>query len=888
MKYTIRRKIKATFLLLGIILLCLPAKAQTELPEGANPMIVTPHKQSTDYKERTLCYNIAANIDYTVTSDQDWATVRKGKKGSVYVHVAQNYQTEERKANIIFNNSEKKITSTLTIVQERDKSADELPTDIYIRPSSATDNSHTTSGTDGDITNTYDNDLNTLYHSNYNSTVSEENPAILTYNFTNTERIDYINYIPRRNSSNGHFGKVEVSYKLAGDADYTVYRTYDWGMTSEIKTVFFKEGLENPVSVRFTVTSGGNGFATCAEMQFFAYNKENEEEYAIFADDIYSKLKEDVTQNDIDKLKSPFVKSLATKIFNGTYSTDYRVNTFPCLLSVKSLAESWNCPDKYYDQTPGVTGISFTPGKHVIIVSGLPEEKTATLKLVAWYNGIRGDNFDGGDPQENDFQLRNGINIIEYDPESNSTFAEGGYKKDYDALAYIDYNADENPHSYPDISVHFVNGTVNGYLSLDKTNEEMHELTANAKNWCMDVVGRKVHAVWTSEGLHNYCKSTDGGLGYRQYMNVLDSLVQWEHRVLGFEKYGLVPENRTFAYVNYTYYMFQGGRGVSFHYGQESRVLNCNTLINNDDDAIWGLSHEWGHQHQMHPYFCWKGVAEVTNNVNSYFNIMRMGYRTSDKINQWAPARRHYINDNLSSFNKRSSLRGTAFRRAEAMSWNEDFHNLCLSMKDSMITTHAENPALGPSYLETSAGEMLCPFIMVYVYFTQNGFPDFAPDWYEALRQTDIEGGSTIEKTGGYDKYELVAAAQNWNKNNALAILAEKFPESVWNKYITAEQCNSNNNNMPFILNYIRKVSRLSGYNLFPYFERWGFLRQVALLVNDYGEGWQLFTKAAYDEFKADMDSLVSDGTLKEMPEGMVEEISNCNDMFMDKPAFPN
>ena len=115
----------------------------------------------------------------------------------------------------------------------------------------------------------------------------------------------------------------------------------------------------------------------------------------------------------------------------------------------------------------------------------------------------------------------------------------------------------------------------------------MHELTGNAKNSHMDVVSKKVHAVWSSKGLHSFCKSTTGGIGYKQYMNVLDSLIVWEHDVLGFTKYNLVPKNRTFAYVNYTYYMFQGGLGVSFHVDQESRVLNCNTLINRDDDAIW-------------------------------------------------------------------------------------------------------------------------------------------------------------------------------------------------------------------------------------------------------------------------------------------------------------
>ena len=114
------------------------------------------------------------------------------------------------------------------------------------------------------------------------------------------------------------------------------------------------------------------------------------------------------------------------------------------------------------------------------------------------------------------------------------------------------YYADANPELQPKLTVHFINGDVNGYLSQDKTNDEMHELTANAKNVCMDVLGKKVHSVWTSEGLHKYCKATDGtSIGYRQYMNVLDSLIQWEHDLLGFKKYNSEPDNRTMLHQLY-------------------------------------------------------------------------------------------------------------------------------------------------------------------------------------------------------------------------------------------------------------------------------------------------------------------------------------------------
>ena len=83
-----------------------------------------------------------------------------------------------------------------------------------------------------------------------------------------------------------------------------------------------------------------------------------------------------------------------------------------------------------------------------------------------------------------------------------------------------------------------------------------------------------------SQGLYGNCKAEDETKGYRQFMNVLDSLVTWEHNLLGYTEYGfLTPDNRTTAYVNFTYYMFQGYHGVSFMVDQEPRVLNCKNLI---------------------------------------------------------------------------------------------------------------------------------------------------------------------------------------------------------------------------------------------------------------------------------------------------------------------
>lgn len=871
-------------------LLAAQAPAQNALPEGLAPVIAVPTSQNVNYSERTLCYNVQANVPFEVTSDSEWATVREGADGSIYIHLSQNLDNEARVAKITFSNLLHGITRTMELTQGKDQSVEEVPTDILVTPKSATANTTETSRENCPISYTYDNNYSTFWHSQYSPTqfvVSEDNPAVLTYNFLNVEKIDYVRYYPRQDQANGYFGKVKIETRKAGETDYVEYGTFDFRESATPTTVTFNGGLENPGSIRFTVYSGSGNFATCAEMQFCVTNPETTALFeSLFRNDLYSMLAPGVTEEMIDEVENSFVKSLALRLLSGNYDTHYRVASYVCRTDPTVLSEKWNAPGKLYDQFDGVTGINITKGQHAIVVRDIPDGQSASLKVVAWYEGKDGGNFDGGNPQVFTYGLTNGINVINYD-------------FDYDGLAYICYYTSDDPATVPNIRVHFINGDVNGYLSPDKTNEEMHELCANAKSMFMDAVGSKVHSVWTAKGFHDYCKASDGtSLGYRQFMNVLDSLVDWEHQLLGFYKYDLVPNNHTFAYTNYTYYMFQGGLGVSFHHDQESRVLNCRTLMYNDNDVIWGLSHEWGHQHQMHPYFCWAGMTEVTNNMNSYYNVMHMGYKESDKIEQWAPARRHFINDEeFKNGTTVSEGRRLGYALASSYAYSTDMRDLCLAMADSVIKPYSENPARAVHISDVGVGETLCPFIMLYNYATMTlGLKDFGPDMYEALRQTDDENGSQIEKKGEVDKYELIASAQNGNKNGKLAVLKSKYPTSCWvtRNYITEAHCGQWDNSVPYVFNYIRKVSRLTGYNLFPYFEKWGFLRQVAMSIGDYGNKSLILTEAMYDEFKADMDALVTSGELKAMPDGLVETISNMRDINIDgdikysTPDIPN
>lgn len=879
-----------------------PATAQNILPAESAPMILTPTEQTISYRERTLCYNITANVEFKVETACDWISLRRGMGGEVYIHLSQNMSPASRTGELVFTSNDGSVTKKMLVTQTRDESVETLPTDIKVQAKSVTAN---TNQSGNDITKTIDGQYDTFWHSQWTGNafkVSENNPAVLTYTFEDVDYIDYINYVPRQDgTANGYFGEVEVLVKKVGESDYTSMGRKDFKQTAGAKKFKFDAPVENPASIQMKVYGGSGGFATCAEMEFCQNAAQVDNVFDFFEDEVCSVLKPGITQEDIDAIKNPFTKSLVSQIYAGNYRKDYRVAEYKCYLDPTVLALRWNTEGKRYNQYEGATGISVSKGKHAVIVSGIPDGESLRLRVCAWYVGKVGENFDGGDPVTVDFTLENGINVIEY-------------KNDWPGLAYVCYYTDDAPSTKPNVKVHFVNGEINGYLSPDKTNEEMHELCKNAPNYCMDAVGSLVHSVWTSQGFYKYCKASDGkSIGYRQFMNVLDSLVQWEHDLLGFEKYGLLetPQNRTFAYVNFTYYMFQGGAGVSFHQNQESRVLNCKNLMYNDNDAIWGLSHEWGHQHQMHPYFCWGGLGEVSNNMNSYYNIMHMGYTESDKINQWDPARKHFVNvsSDYTPYEKSSftetkvyaPARQDAAQLANDYSYSPKLKALCEEMGEytekGSIPTQEENVVKALGHTEVGVGEMLCPYIMLYNYATYElGIAEFGPMLYESLRKTDAPEGSSIEKTSGLDKYELIAATQNGNKNNGLATLKKQYPTSCWvvDKYLCEGHTNTWENSTPYVLNFIRKTSRLTGYNLFPYYERWGYLRQLATFVGDYGHKPNLLTKEMYDEFKADMDALVESGELKAMPEGMVEAISNYRDLNLpgDKmfptPNIPN
>ena len=109
-----------------------PVMAQVKLSSDAFPTIVAPHRQAISYRERTLCFDITANVEFTATPNVDWITIDKAADGTVYIHVAENPNEFKRSGSVVFANEDKGLSETFTITQGRNEGLSDLPSNsIY-------------------------------------------------------------------------------------------------------------------------------------------------------------------------------------------------------------------------------------------------------------------------------------------------------------------------------------------------------------------------------------------------------------------------------------------------------------------------------------------------------------------------------------------------------------------------------------------------------------------------------------------------------------------------------------------------------------------------------------------------------------------------------------
>ena len=237
----------------------------------------------------------------------------------------------------------------------------ELPQDETVIDSSnftvTSDNENAlVNGVEGPAYLAFDNDLNTIWHSNYSP--YKELPATVEVDMKEVQNIDKITYIPRQDGSeNGRILNCEISVKVNADDEYTSVGTFTWDNNMSNKLAKFDAVDARYIKIKVTdgVTNSANKFASAAE---FTIHKVAEEKPEEAQTGINMTIAEEVTVgNDFD------VNVNLSDIKENMYAMEFEVDYDETKVEFKEATSKDS--DKYFVQAKA------SDGKVKVVVAGL-------------------------------------------------------------------------------------------------------------------------------------------------------------------------------------------------------------------------------------------------------------------------------------------------------------------------------------------------------------------------------------------------------------------------------------------------------------------------------------------------------------------------------------
>lgn len=464
--------------------------------------------------------------------------------------------------------------------------------DIPVQPL-ATGSSASNFQPGNEIGKSFDGDLNTVYHSNWNTTTF---PVSLIYKFDGQTALNYIKYIPRQdNNVNGNFGNIKISYNTISDPNFIEIYTGNFEQTGTSKTAYLPLAI-TPLNIKVEVLDGKNNFASCAEMQFFREdpNTPDLSVYSgIFVDSLFSALKPSVTQQDINAITSPFIKGLAQCLFNNTYNKKYRVGIFTAYKKNETINSQYKIGN--YNAFENPTGIAFQTNETVVVFA--KDINSLSNKV---YLKIRDFSTEGGTSQvspESSYELKNGFNVF--------NITNGG-------LGYISYYTD-GTNAAP-VAVNIAAGMVNGIYKAGTTASEWTESLTNDVFPKIDIQGYYTALVMDKSAVSNFHFTNPQPL-----IDKYDMIVKSQRELMGFFKYNTNFKNRQNVYTESVGGWFAGNLGVHL-----DLTWGLSNTASADGLDVWGIAHEFGHTNQVRPGLRWTGTGEITNNLYSvwaYYNM---------------------------------------------------------------------------------------------------------------------------------------------------------------------------------------------------------------------------------------------------------------------------
>lgn len=557
---------------------------------------------------KEIAFNVTANVEVSA-GVPDWIVEKVKSRApemvtSTHAYVVKSSTLDEkREGNIVFAEvlpegasvETSPVSASVLIVQHglneyNGGTGEDIEGDIKVKVVSGTDTSH--QGEDV-IGKSFDGDYSTLYHSNWSNGGANYFPITLTYNFAEVSDVDYLIYYPRSSGYNGNFKEVEIQYSEDGNV-FTKLLDKDFEGSATASRVTF-DNTVRAKSFRFIVKSGagdGQGFVSCAEMEFYSKNLNAFVYSTLFEDEACSNLKAGITETDIENCKYPFFKNLAYYMFKDKYDRNFRVADYKAFPHPDIQSESHKTNP--YSLLDNPTGISVKEGETLVVMVGDTYGQNIGMK-VQDLDAPGGDGFGGVT-----YPLYRGINKLTMNGKG---------------LVYVMYHTKtlEEAETARPVKIHFASGTVNGYFDSQSVEHRgrWSELLGKATDKYFDVVGQYAHLTFETNDFRKYA-ATNGN----ELIELYDKIAHSEMQLLGLEKYGKMFRNR--IYLNVMYHSFMYATAYHTAYNQTTMGDVC------DPDVLkttgcWGPAHEIGHCNQTRPGIKWIGLTEVTNNIMSEY-----------------------------------------------------------------------------------------------------------------------------------------------------------------------------------------------------------------------------------------------------------------------------
>ena len=658
---------------------------------------------------------VMSNCEYTVTASDDWFTCELSGAGSITVVTTLNNTDSSRSGVITVESSDGTYSRVIVVVQESGSSSEALSAFADIQLTVSGGSASAESG--NPFSYSYDGSISTYFHSPWSSG-STSFPFTMIWKLEEASHVDYMTYTPRQDNQSGAWGTITVSYYVG--SSWTTLGTYALGQSWSSATINFgDDGVDDVTQVRVVVADGYASVVTAAEVQFFQKNTAADEFMAYFKDDLCTELIDGFTESDLTTMSNAYMRSYAAQVYEGTYSTDYRVfeaEPYETTSTLQSRLKNSNpyCP------VENPIGIYFDEGESVaIVMADIPDDSSVSLIVKSYTSASTSSG-------STSYSLRNGINVI-----TTSSAGNG----------YISYYDDDYA-SLPNVRGHVIMGQQNGVFNSETDdNAKWKELLSNAVSLWLDIVTPRLQVAAPVDQLKS--GSPSDGLSV---CHIYDQVVYREREIMGL--LDDEPKNHQFAQPTTSGSIYASTEGAYMSYTAFSTWAQADS----SDFDVWGLAHELGHNNQV-TGFKWVGCGETTNNVYAAWAQHRLG------------GGYHRLEDESCSINGGSSVRGGRFncylengvRKGEV--WQRQEGADYYGYSDDEYTVTNEN---GKTVTTTSRNYdhfvKLAPLWQLELFCLECGFaPDAWADWFEYLRNNSAASTAGKQQIKFITQFSILA-----------------------------------------------------------------------------------------------------------------------------------